>query len=703
MTRPDAARSAGNLPAEVTSFVGRRGETAAVTRLLGAHRLLTLTGGAGVGKTRLALRVAAGLAPAFRDGVWLVELGPLQADMFLAERVAEAVGAPVESARAPERELAGFLGGKDLLLVLDNCEHVVEACRVLVSGLLGATAELRIVATSRQPLRGAEEWLFEVPPLPVLDGEQPLSAGQVAGDGAVRLFTDRAQAALPGFTVGAANQDTIVRLCERLGGIPLAIELAAVHVRAMPLERILARLEDQYLDVLGAGARASAPRLQTLQASIDSSFDLCSKQEQRVWARASVFRGGFDLDAAQRVCSGAGVDRDEVLRVLAGLANKSVLTRCLVDGAGRYEMLEPLREYGLERLRASGEAPMVRMRHRDHFAELAWQADQRLLSPAELQAYTAVSRNHANLRAALEFCLTEPDQAYVGLEIAASLVHYWIVSGHHREGGFWLDRALAAALEPTPACAKALWGNAWLACVQGDPDAAGPLIDHGRLLAQLQDDKVACAYAALVRALEAFLCGDMVRGVELLEDALVRWRELDDRVGVWTTLEYLTLMTALLGDADRARAFGEQYVDIADASRGPLTRSWSLGIHGLAEWLAGDWQRAARLVRKSLATLPSFAALPWGVAHFFEVLAWDAAARDDGERAARLLGSAHVLWRFAATNLFRHPTTATEHARWEQHVRAALGEQKFRALFDEGAAFTTGRAIAYALGDGTYN
>lgn len=267
MAGPGAAHSVGNLPAEATSFVGRRQEIAVVTRLLGKHRLLTLTGGPGVGKTRLALQVAAELAASFRDGAWLVELSPLEDGTFVAQRVAETVGVREESTQAPQQVLTEFLAGKDLLLVLDSCEHVVQACRRLANDLVPAATDLQRLATSRQALRADGEWLFDVPPLSVPEGEQP-PAGSAAGDDAVQLFAERAATALSGFTVHAANRDTIVRLCQRLGGIPLAIELAATQVRAMPPERILPRLEDHYLQLLGAGARASLPRLETLQASI---------------------------------------------------------------------------------------------------------------------------------------------------------------------------------------------------------------------------------------------------------------------------------------------------------------------------------------------------------------------------------------------------------------------------------------------------
>jgi predicted ATPase len=687
--------SVGNLPAEPTSFVGRRREIDVVKRLVGEHRLVTLTGGAGVGKTRLARQVAAQLRPAFADGVRLVQLGALEDETFVGQTLADAVGVREESRLAWCEALAEFLRDKELLLVLDNCEHVLNACTALVTDLLQCGPRLRVLATSRQVLHTSEEWPFEVPPLPVSEADTTLRAEFAEPSEAVWLFTERAATALPGFRTHAGNHAVVARLCRRLGGMPLAIELAAVHVRAMSLEDILARLEDRYLEMLGAGAQLSVPRLQSLQAAIDWNFDLCSEQEQRVWARASVFRDGFDLPAAERVCSGMGIDRADMLGLIAGLADKSVLSRSMAGETGRYQMLEPVREYGLRRLADSGRATVVRMHHRQYFGELVAQAEQAILGPGELAAYAGLARDHANLRAALEFCLLQPGQARAGLEIAARLMHYWTDSGHHREGRFWLDRALAANPEPSRIRAKALWVTASLALLQGDQHAALSLIGQCRLLALRLEDESALAHAANVSG-AAFLFSDVQRAVALLEQSLNRLQALGDRAGVWLALERMMLAQAVLGDTDRACAFGERAVDLASASGACLTRTWSLGLYGLVQWLAGNQRRATELVRESLAASSAVVG-HWEVAHSLEVLAWDAAARRDPERAARLLGSAHVLWHCMSTPLSRLPILATEHARCEQRTRAALGEERFHKLFDDGTTPSLEQAIDYAL------
>jgi predicted ATPase len=385
MAGAGSPRLVGNLPGEATSFVGRRREIAHAARLLRRARLVTLTGVAGVGKTRLALRVAARVRGAFPDGVWLVELAALTDATLLAHTLATVLGIHAQPGRrtAPHM-LVDYLADKQLLLVLDNCEHLLDAYAKLACDLLAAAAGLRILATSRHTLGTAGEHLLEVPPLSVPVAGQPTTPRVVGRGEAVRLFAERAALARPGFVVNTGNSATIVRICRRLDGIPLAIELAALRVRAMPVSEILLGLDDDYLDFLAAGSRVAVPRVQTLRSAIGRSFALCSCQEQRLWARASVFTGEFDLEAAEAACSGAGIARDDVLELVAGLVDKSILHRTSHDETcARYRMLEALRHYGQERLAASGYLTTARARHRDHYRRLAARAEQEWLGPNE--------------------------------------------------------------------------------------------------------------------------------------------------------------------------------------------------------------------------------------------------------------------------------------------------------------------------------
>ncbi|MFL6054011.1 MAG: ATP-binding protein, partial [Actinoallomurus sp.] len=325
----------------MTSFIGRRRELAAVKRLLSRGRLVTLTGVGGVGKTRLAIRVAGQIRRAFPDGVWLVDLAPAEARGSPARLVAEVLGC---RGRPDPATLAEYVRDKRLLLVLDNCEHLLPQCATLADRLLRSAPWVRILATSRQPLGVAGEHIQVVPPLPVpeaVDGPDE----QVAACDAVRLFAERASAVLPDSTIDTENGAAVARLCRRLDGIPLAIELAAERMPALPVQEIEARLDDRF-ELLGRQRPAAAPRQQTLRAAIDRSYDLCSPQEQALWGRLSVFSGGCGLEAIEQICSGTDLPKDRMLDITAGLVDKSILHPDTRSAQMRYHLLETLRLYG---------------------------------------------------------------------------------------------------------------------------------------------------------------------------------------------------------------------------------------------------------------------------------------------------------------------------------------------------------------------
>ena len=335
------ARVTGNLPAELTSFVGRRGELAEVRRLLAGSRLVTLTGVGGVGKTRLALRAAAGLARAFPGGVWLVRLDQLRDEALVAQAVAGTLGLQDRAGFSPEAALADYLSGRQLLLVLDNCEHLVDAAAKLADLLLLRAAGLRVLATSREALTIDGEMVLAVPPLPVPEAGQPLTAAELGVCPAVRLFAERAAQVVPGFAVTEANQAAVAGICRRLDGLPLALELAAARLPVLSPEQVDARLGDR-LGLLTRGGRVRPARQQTLRASIGWSYELCSRAERLLWARLSVFAGGFELDAAEGICADDRLAAGEVLDLLAALAGKSILTAAHREGVARYRLPETL-------------------------------------------------------------------------------------------------------------------------------------------------------------------------------------------------------------------------------------------------------------------------------------------------------------------------------------------------------------------------
>jgi non-specific serine/threonine protein kinase len=698
-TRVGSSRQVGNLPDEVTSFVGRRRETAHAVRLVRTARLLTLTGVAGVGKTRLALRVAAQAREVFPDGVWLVELATLTDGNLLPQTLADVLGIRDQLHAPSVRMLADHLADKQLLLVLDNCEHLVDASAVLVSELLAAVPGLRVLATSRQALGAVGEQLLEVRPLPVPNSERPTTTRAVARHDAVRLFTERAAAARPGFTVNACNGATIARICRRLDGIPLAIELAAPRVRTMSATEILTGLDD-YLAFLTTGTGNALPHLRPLRAAINWSFALCSPPEQQLWARASVFAGEFDLDAAEAVCGGQDIAREDVLDLVTALVDKSVLTRTPDDTGdlARYRMLAAIRYYGQEHLDSSHHLIATRIRHRDHYLGLAILSEQEWLGPNELTWFTRLRHEHANLRAALEFCTTHPDQTRTGLEITAALWHYWIRSCTHTEGRYWLDRALRLAPEPSTQRARALGVSGWLALMQADMTTARSLLEQSWELAHQVADELAVARTTLGLGVAAFNQNDHQNAIPLLQDARTRHQTLDDPTGVWLALLYLAAATAVLGNTDQSIMFSEECLALCDTRGAHPSRLYALSGLGLSRWLSGERQEARRLIREGLPAARRFDDR-WILAHYLEMSAWITAADGHDARAARLLGAANAVWRSTGMPPSGPRYLAPSHDHCEHAVRHALGDKQFTASFQHGTRFTVDQAIDHALAD----
>ncbi|REH38012.1 non-specific serine/threonine protein kinase [Kutzneria buriramensis] len=694
-----SGRVTGNLPSDVTTFVGRRRESTMAKRVLRRTRLLTLTGMAGVGKTRLAVRVATQLRDAFPDGVWLVELAAVSDDTLLAESLADVLGVrDLQGHRCCAMAmLSDYLADKKLLLLLDNCEHLLASCAALTSRLLTAARGLRILATSRQPLSVTGEHLLEVPPMsvPELDPGQPLSPRAIDRHEAVRLFAERAATARPGFVVDATNRDTVARICRRLDGIPLAIELAALRVRALPVGQILAGLDD-YLEFLAKGSRVAVPQLQTLRAAIDWSYALCSPLEQQLWARASVFAGGFDLDAAEAVCSGDPIVREDVFELVAALVDKSILTRADYDAPARYRMLEAIRQHGREQLVASSQQAVLRARHRDHYHHLAIRAERAWLGPHEVAWFARLRHEHPNLRAALEFCLTERDQARLGLEITAALLHYWVRSCCLEEGRRWLRRALELDRQPSRQRAKALWVSGWLTLQHADMTTALSLLKQADVLARQLGDEPALAYTTLCLGTAAFFQSDLHRAVALLEDALAHHHALAHPAGAWLALGYLALTTAVLGQPDISVGFSRERLALCDSRGASASRIYPLWGLGLGEWLSGGRQLAGRLIRETIETARDFGD-EWAVAHCLETLAWIAGTDGLHMRAARLLGAAHAVWRSTGTPPSGPRYLTSWHDQCEQRARITLGDKQFGAAFRQGTRFGIDHAVDYAL------
>ncbi len=658
-----------------------------------------MTGVGGVGKTRLALRVAAGVRRAFADGVWLVELAALQDHALLEQTVADALGLRDRSTRPAHSVVMNHLADKQLLLVLDNCEHVVDRCAGVVADLLTAAPGLRILATSRHALGTPGEHLVAVPPLPVTDPERLPWPGNPVQDEAIRLFAERATLVRPGFTITAANHGTIGRICHRLDGLPLAIELAAARLRVLSPEQILNRLDDRFR-LLRGDSRAVAPRHQTLRAVVDYSYELCSPAERTVWGRMSVFADGFDLDAAEAVCAGNGIDRDQVLELVTGLVDKSILIRQdqHQDARTRYRLLDPLRSYGRETLRTAGEEAVLHQRHRDHYLELAELGEAEWFGPAQREVAARTRREHDNLRLALEFCLSTPGEAHTGLRMAGALYYYWTGCGFLAEGRHWLDRALAQQAEPNRARATALWINAHLAVMQGNASAAMDMAREARDWAERRDQQTVLAYATFVQGCAAWLSGDTQHGQALLDDALARFEALGE-LSIAVVIAHVMVIVAagFQEDLTRAVALGAHARALCERHGEQWGRAYTLAATALAEWRQGKVTQAGAHTREGVRALRAFHDT-FGTVLLVEQLAWIVAEAGEGERAAVLLGAADTGWPLVGEQpLLGSPHYLAARAACERQVRRTMGDQVFQAGFARGAELDLEQAVAFAL------
>ncbi|MEU8266298.1 LuxR C-terminal-related transcriptional regulator [Sphaerisporangium sp. NPDC049002] len=692
-------RRVRRLPAEVTSFVGRRQEVADVKSLLSRSRLVTLTGVGGVGKTRLATRVAADVQRAFPDGVCLVELAPLTDPELIAHALTEVLGIEEKPALSPVESVSEYLGDKKALVILDNCEHLLHDCAILAEELLASSPELRIIATSRQPLRISGEQTLAVLPLPVPDSATArLSTDALAKVDAVRLFAERAEAVLPDFSVSEANRDAVERICRRLDGIPLAIELAAVRLRALSVQQLLDWLDDRFR-LLTAGSRTGARRHQTLRALVDWSYELCTEAERLMWARTSVFCGGLDLEAAEEVCSGDGIAREDVIDLVIGLVEKSVLVREEHPSGVRYRLLETIRQYGKDRLAESGEEEALWRRHRVYYRELAAKARDQLFTRSQVEWLVRLRLEHANLRVALRSGF-EQGEAEEGLRAVTDLLYHWKTSHHVNEGRRLFGQGLSLVTRPSDVRARALCGAGWLAILEGDIPPALEMLEESQTLGErLRLDSV-LAYVALYSGMAAMYQGDIEPAIKLFEEALAACRAAGDEVGDVIALTRLSLAYSYEGDFERAVAAGEEALRTCEARGDLWHRAYAMMALAIERWREGDADRAACLAKESLRFDSSLH--DWqGMGINLEVLAWIAAGVGDFDRAARLFGVLRGVWQTVGVPMAGFGHLTSYHDECGRRVHQALGEPAYKAAMQRGARLSLDEALAYALEDST--
>ncbi|MFE7842805.1 ATP-binding protein [Streptomyces sp. NPDC057474] len=647
-------------------------------RRLGATRLLTLTGMGGVGKTRLALEVAAASATDFADRVWLVDLAPVWDPSLAANAVASALGMPDLGTRPVIDQLAVFLAHRSPLIVLDNCEHLVEACAELAHALLSASPGLRVLTTSRRTLGIGGEHVFAVRPL--------------APDDAVELLRDRTTAVRPEFRITDGNRAQVLRLCEDLDGLPLAIELAASRLRTLTVDEAVNRLEDRF-GLLASGSRVARPHQRTLRALIDWSHELCTLAERLLWNRLSVFVGDFGLDAAEAVCAGDGIGRDEVLDLLDRLVVQSIVVPTEREGLPRYQMLETIRQYGRDRLAESGQEQRMLQRHHAFYLALAERIADGWAGPGQQKSLARLSAEHANLRAALD----RGGDPQAVLALAAALRFHWCEGGFLGEGRRWLDHALAAAPEPSPARARALWVAAWVAVLQHDHATAYRWLDEAAELGERLDDPVVCAHVQSLRGTLALFSGRMAEAVSLLEEAAAAHMGTSEKIGAVYALITMATAQSHLGDP-RTTQTCRQALALAEAHDERLVRAHAQWALGYDAWRRGDLEEAAVMLRSALENEQGFNDYV-RVALMLEQLAWVTGEGGDHKGAGRLLGAARALWRDTDTSISAlGPHMVEQHDRCEEETIRVLGPAAYEnALAEGGRHRGPDEAIAYAL------
>lgn len=724
-----------NLPHPVSSFIGREREIVDIQGLLSTSRLVTLTGVGGCGKSRLALEVARGLVNTIEDGVWWVELAALTVDSLVPQTIARAFDLREAPNQETSETLANFLHNKQLLLVIDNCEHLINGCAQLADRLLRECSNLKILATSREPLVIGGETVYQVPPLSLPEPSET-TLGRSLESEAACLFLERAEAVKPDFALTEQNATAVVQICHRLDGIPLALELAAARIRLLTVEHIAERLDDRF-SLLTGGSRTALPRQQTLRATIDWSHDLLSEKTQMLFRRLSVFAGGFSLSGAEAICSDEHLVSSEIFPELSRLADRSLVEVVQKEKGERYRMLETIRLYARERLQESGEEARLRDRHLEYFTEWAEQVEPKLRGPEQMVWWDQIEMEHNNIRSALNWSLGGGD-VQLGLRLSGAAYWFWDPRDHMREGLKWLKEMLAktAPQHRTKARAKALMAAGVLAVFdltttdpavdwfmesleifreQGDPwwiayalttlgwyhlYNAEPMVAEEKFkeavaYARREEDGWILAYTlkGLGSALERF---DYAAARPILEESLAIWREVGVLEGIADTLNQLGTVAHGQGLEEEAIMLLEESLALSRKIESKTYTAMVLDNLGECLQTHGDNERAERLFREAII-LEQEISYYHGIAWSLCGLGGVAGEQRKPERAARLLGAAQAWRKSVGEDLSAWPYVLNDYARWEDTARAQLDEEAFATAYAEGQAMTLEQAVKYAL------
>ncbi|HEX4829514.1 MAG TPA: NB-ARC domain-containing protein [Trebonia sp.] len=695
----------------MTDFVGREAELSHLSGLFASARLVTVVGPGGVGKTSVSLRAASSALDAYADGVWIVELSGLRDPELLPNTVASVLGVPEQDARSPQEAILDHLRDQRMLLVLDTCEHLVDACASLTEAILLGAPQVTILATSRQPLDVIGEHTFPVAPLP-------------PGD-AARLFELRARQVMPKFQLDHDSRPYVARLCQRLEGIPLAIELAAVQLRVLTLRELTQRLE-RHFTMLASGSRGATPdadaslgaattagmaaaRHQTLRRAIEWSYDLCSSLERALWQRLSLFAGYFDLAAIEEVCAESDPERNEVLQALYSLVDKSVVLREPAGGE-RYRLLDTLREFGAERLAARGPAEEARWqaRHFARYLRLAGGFRDNFATDEQIERYHALRDEHSNVRAALEYTLGatgaedvagEPGLlALAGHDLVNALALYWMISGRLREGGYWLGKALTVFGPPSPARAATLVTRGLLRSFQGHP--AGSIADCREAIeiAAVLDLPELAAHGYLHMNLSLTFSGMHAEAEEVGLEARERLTACADRVGLLMLTCQMGHLYQLTGQLDLALATtSEGLLLLGEGTRECWLRGYLDIVSSFALFqMPGREDDCAAYATQALLAKNELGDIA-GIAYALETLGWLATRAARFERCAWLLGAADPLWRRVGSRFGGTALMELVHQQAAEASQASIGADRYRLLWTLGMSLPTDHVVITAI------
>ncbi|MGW1024893.1 ATP-binding protein [Streptomyces sp. NPDC002577] len=672
----------GNLTLELNTFVGRTAELAMLTDALEADRLVTVTGAGGVGKSRLAVRAASTAAP--RDGVWLVELASLRKADLVEHVVAKALGLTDCTSRPPRQVLVDHLARRELLLVLDGFEHLVDASGSLVRDLLRRAPGLRVLAVGRRPLGVEGERLFPLRPMQEAE--------------AAELFADRAATVLPGFELDEGSSPDVLEVCRRLDGIPLAVELAAGRLRSLSPAQLLSRLDDRF-GLLTGGGRHALPRHQTMRTAIGWSHELCTPDERLLWARLSVFSGNFDLEAAEYVCGGRGLPEDAVLDLLGELLAQSVVGREETPAGVRYRMLDTVRAYGADWLEATGDTARLLRRHRDWYMGLAACCELDWFSSRQRHAAVRVEADLPNLRMALDHCLSQPGEGYLGQQLAGSLWFYWAGCGRLAEGRHWLERSLELGFDHghEEPWLKALWALGYVATLQADMVPARIALVQCRDEANRFGSALAAASATHCLGRLAMVTDDLPNAEQMLRAAVDRYHELGEfNSHVLMSQVELALTMAFQGDLASAVMLCEDVFLVCE-DRGELwARAHAMNVLAYAAWVDGSLERARGLLEEALPVHQGFHDVI-GTVIAIELLALVTVAEMDPAEAAVLQGAASRIWPSVGLPLYGSRHFNAPHHLCEKMARRALGDQQYKEYLNAGARLDTDAAVARVM------